>query len=269
MYECRACNLTFRRSSNLRRHQRTSCPSFGHQRTEVYSGCGGQFYRRDVRQRHEGRCRGTGREHDQTERVRTRALQSEAPVGQHQTESAPDAILEVFVDPTEDLALEMQNRRQASTQTSAENSPPGNLHLRRGEQVLVRGRSYTLPTDCLMCVAPDDITLTEQATQTTETSGLDFNERWSLRTTLVGFDTEGNPLSRSEVRHEYSCPVRTLRSYGGPYNQFFVPPEYAPHPPFGGIIPPGASLPPRPPMANQRGYEKMFRRETERHARGL
>ena len=109
----------------------------------------------------------------------------------------------------------------------------------------------------------------EEAVQTDETSGLDFTERWSMSNTLIGFDTEGNPLTRSQVTHVFNCPVRTLRTYRGPYNQFFVPPQYAQHTPFGGIIPPGAPLPPRFPMTNPGAYEGIFRRETERHARGM
>ncbi|KAJ8031142.1 hypothetical protein HOLleu_27780 [Holothuria leucospilota] len=210
MYKCRACNLTFHHSSNLRRHQRTSCPSFGHQRTEVCNGCGGLFYRHNVRQRHEKRCtRGTGSEHDHTERVRTWALKPEASVDQHQSEAAPHASeVQVHIDLTEDLAPEAQNRRQASTQTPSEGSGQGNLPLRRGEHLTIREQRKTLLRDCMICAVPETSIFTEQATQFTETSGLDINERWSLHTTLVGFNTEGNPLSRSEVIHVYSCSVR-------------------------------------------------------------
>lgn len=82
----------------------------------------------------------------------------------------------------------------------------------------------------------------------------------------VGFNKEGNHLPHTDVTHTFSCPTRVRQMYGGPYNQFNVPPEYAPHPAFGGIIPPGARPPPRFQTDNPTAWERFFEHQMERHA---
>lgn len=275
MAECKACQMTFGRRSNLRRHQRTSCPAHGNRRDEECRYCGATFYRRDVCQRHERRCREVGRERDQSDRAHVEPHQPEAAssTSQHHTEAGPAVdsdVLEVHTDPNDALAIEVSGRREQGIQADLPFRGHGpSILVRRGEIIVVRGRRYRMARDSCIPIEDDEAHVESRASQTTETSGLDFHERWSLRSTSVGFDTEGNSLARTEVTHTFSCPTRVLQTYGGPYNQFYVPPVYAHQPAFGGIVPPGARPPPRYPMNNAAGWENFFEQRTERHAEGL
>ncbi|PIK46600.1 hypothetical protein BSL78_16533 [Apostichopus japonicus] len=264
MFKCNPCKKTFVRERFLKRHLATTCPSMGHEKTEKCSNCGAGFFREDVRRRHEITCREAAKENVQSAHCSRRVHRPDLPCSSRHPPVVD--ILDINVDSAEDLALELTGRTNREVQT--EEQIQGNLQLDKGEVIRVRGQLYRLRRAATLFAVREEGP-TSTPTQTEETTGLDFRERWSLRNVSLGVDSEGNALSRTEVTHSYSCPVRDLQTYGGPYRQFYVPPVYAPYPAYGGIVPPGAAHPPRMPMNNPAGWENFLQRETQRHTEGL
>ncbi|KAJ8021449.1 Retroviral-like aspartic protease 1 [Holothuria leucospilota] len=281
MYRCEPCNLTFNRRSNYRRHRNTSCPSSGNVRAENCRFCGSAFYRREIRIRHERFCRGispAGERHP-TEPAHHRSHPTEATGRSTTTRPRDDPVIEVSVDSSEDLAMEAAGRADVAIQATERRgqadveTQTGHRHsletltLNGGDVITIRGRRYIVG-EATRITVESAIEDPSTSAQTEETHVLDFHERWNVETTQLGFDTTGHPLSRTRVTHTFECPVRSLRTYGGPLNQFFVPPAYSDSCAYGGIIPPGAPPPPRFPPGDQQAYQTFFEEETRRHAQG-
>ncbi|KAJ8038902.1 hypothetical protein HOLleu_16462 [Holothuria leucospilota] len=191
--------------------------------------------------------------------------------GQHHTDAGPLLdIIDVHPDRSDTPARELSGREDRGTQADLPSrGHNGGIMVRRGDVIVMGRRRYRMTSDFRIPMEADVDNTESVASQTTETSGLNFHERWSLHNSTVGFDTDGNHLARIEVTHTFSCPTRVLQMYGGPYNQFYVPTEYAPNLAFGGIIPPGARPPLRFPTNNPAAWEDFFERHMERHAEGL